>query len=367
MKQRLENLLEKNRFSSELDGFYTRLIRARLDKDDPIDITFRYFKPHSQPYYSVLRPVFLNQLSGAEVFSCFSPLLVRDGLLSLAYFFHRYPAPPAGDEDSFFIVNRRFAPFVPMAWKDHVAYYSLTPANTARQGLAEKNDVYLILTPIDERQCSLEFLRDRLQRLRDTLGARLPDMRFHVVTLLTTTMARDFQDVEAKSQYFFKSVMEIREHLGVNILSVSWDELQSRNLQDSHFLDLNEHDFYYSDSFVTHHLLSHGARPLQLDDSPPLTPELWIDASLYHGYGLYISEGDTDLDKKRRHVADELSRFLSTDLYRNEERAFIENPKSFFLGGLKFCPLSFETLIHSLAQELKKNCARVADSKHEKF
>lgn len=354
LKRRLETLLEKNRFSSELDGFYTRLIRARLDKDDPIDITFRYFKPHSQPYYSVLRPVFLNQLSGTETFSCFSPLLVRDGLLSLAYFFHRYPSPPVGDDDTLFIVNHRFAPFVPLAWKGHTTYYSLTSTPTGqREPFAQKNDVYLILTPIDERQCSLDFLRGRLRALREFFGARIPEMRFHVVTLLTTTMARDFQDVEVKSQYFFKCAMEIREHLGANIAAVSWDELQGKNIQGSCFLDLNEHDFYYSDSFVTHHLLSHGARPLRMDNNPRTTPGFWIDASLYHGYELYVPEAEPALEEKRRYVAAELSRFLSTDLYREEERAFIGNPKSFFLGGLKFCPLSFETLVHSLAGELR--------------
>lgn len=296
--------------------------------------------PHWIGYSSALTPVFLERMESLQLLDRLSPVLIRDGLLSLAYFFHRNPNPEALSSATVLFVNRRFAPFVPPAWASRIAYYALGRSCGAPSPARAVNDLFLVATILGERQCSLGHLRERLARARDFFAAGERETMVHVVPLVPRK--------EVREDLFFQYVMEIREAFGPAVQCLRWTDAREREVDGAYFVDLNEFDFFYTDSFVNHHFLSRGALPLSAGESPR-SDDLWVDASLCHGYALSWQGKEcrygSAVDLRR-----ELEEFTASDLYQEEQRDFDDHVEPFHMNR-KACPPSFESMVYSLARK----------------
>jgi hypothetical protein len=151
-REKLERLLfTKAPSVDELAQF--RAKEMWLREDDRTWEINGFLGPHAKAFFSTLRPLFLHQLKSVDVLSYFSPVLCKDGLLSLAHFFRHNPAPPSF-EDTLLLVNRKFSAFVPEPWLPRVAYYH--PVSLKAAATTETSEkVYFILSVIDEKQCSV--------------------------------------------------------------------------------------------------------------------------------------------------------------------------------------------------------------------
>jgi hypothetical protein len=151
---------------------------------------------------------------------------------------------------------------------------------------------------------------------------------------------------DAKTDYLFDLLGVLQKSLGPTLTPTRWSTIQETELAGSTFVDLNELDFYYSDSFVIHHFLSRGSRPFEHAGEPAFTPEFIVPASFHHAYGVsrHAPSGADSAELQAR-----MGRFLDSPLFCEEERAF--EPKDSFERGDKYGARSFEAMIYALARE----------------
>lgn len=347
--RKIADSIHAKRCSPEIDSLFSKFLL--VDQRDLRDRKPTFRLPHWLNYYSNLTPVFLEKIEDIDLLTNLSPLVIRDGILSLSYFFHRNPDPFRLGPESVLLVNRRFAAFIPTAWTSRVAYYSVERTEDAPGDRTEISDLYLILTAISERHCSHAFLRNELQKIRSMYGARLEQMRIHLLPLVHARCTRESLETEIQSELLITYAMEIRKQLGVDAHSVSWKEVQQSRLGGAGFVDFNEFDFYYSDSFVIQFFLNRGAVPV-LPRTEARAHGIFVPTSLCHG--LIVDDGGAS----HRHggspdLLAEIRNFVGTSSYLDEERAFdleVRSPKNLDLDA-KVCPRSFESLIYELARK----------------
>lgn len=293
---------------------------------------------HGQEYFSPLRPIFLQQLKAVEAISVFSPLMVRDGALSLARFFHRHPQPYSPKD--LLLIPGRLAAFVPERWLNSAAYYTLR----SRRALAPTAGlrIALILTAVDDRQCSLDFLRTSLRELHARYRTYRPV--WETVSLVADQVPFA-ETYDARGRWLLDAGRIIDQELGPSVRSLTPAELLSGSRRETVYADFNPLSFYLHDSYVTQRLLALGATPAfaerDLDESSQVVP-------LSFSHEIVISEyPPEDVAVARAHVQSEWDRYRHSSLTKEEEDEFSEDDIA--LGG-PLVPKSFVDLAFRLAQ-----------------
>jgi hypothetical protein len=136
--------------------------------------------------------------------------------------------------------------------------------------------------------------------------------------------------------------------LGSGVSPIGWKEFQKADLRKSAFVDLNELDFYYSDSHVIQHLLKNGSVPFSSGASDG-GDGLKLELSLSHHAWIEWEGAPADESgarAARKLVAD----FYSSDSFQEELATFLRDGLD--SGREKFVPLSFERMAYGLAREL---------------
>ena len=351
LKQKLQSLSG----SSDAESAYLRILNHPTERYDPLrlfrnhlkfepwDLWRHFLFPHSEEYFSKLLPSFCQQLVDRDTVKDFSPVVIRDGLLSLAWFFYKNPIPKqASSQGPYFLVHDRLAPFVPEAWSERVGTYRLTPHPDLLKNPPEPRELYLMISGLGERQASLSFIREKVRSLQ----VDVEKTQVYVVGITRPFAPDGFEEAEAVQTTFAQAILETQRQLGNSVQYLNWSQISKRALWGSRFLDLNEMNFYYSDSAVVQHLMRLGSLPLE---SEARVPDLWIPASLVHGYAITL---DPQVPTSVRNRVTQRLSFLKSDGYLTEEQAHQSNPKGPYISGGKFCPPSFELLVHSIGTEI---------------
>lgn len=84
--------------------------------------------PFSLKYYFEANPSFLNDYSSFEDMERYPLIMLRDGFVSLFFFFLRAPKPPEGFR-SILLIPDALARLVPTLWKSHCAFYRVNFLN----------------------------------------------------------------------------------------------------------------------------------------------------------------------------------------------------------------------------------------------
>ena len=325
--------------------FGSRTVWEREDQT-AIKLT-EFLSPHTETFFCSLRPVFLHQLkSGMDVISYFSPLLCKDGLLSLLQFFRIYPCPP-DSVGPLLLIHWMFAPFVPELWESKVAYYQAMP--DAWNSFSERiSDVYFILSIIDERQCSLSSIEKQLKNIKKIFEQKSYPQRFHAVMFISPAFSRTVQENDPRTEYCFRMVSLLQKTFELEINFVKWTDLLKADLRGTGFYDLNEMNFYYADSFVLNYFLSHGSVPICGYKNQP-SVDFKISASMYHSYG--ISKNGLSIDSEnKKALQKKMKDFLSSSFFLEEEARF--SFAEAYQRGEKQGALSFELMAYQLACEI---------------
>ncbi len=349
--------ISESLFSEQHLGSVERLAQFRRDdfwqKDDLWTAeSTKFLEPHSVPYFSPLCPLFFQQIKSIEVLDFFSPVLVRDGFLSLMDFFYRHPAPASTSptEGGVLVVNWRFAPFIPKAWSDRICFYENRSRRAPDATHAGSRVVLLLISAIDERQASLASIQRRLRELKHALEKTGATPKVKVISFFNRIYARTRVGTEDKSRYYFKILKLIHAEFGGHAEDASWDEVKNSDLHHSCFLDLNEHDFYYSDSAVTQHLLRSGAAALSWA-TPPAEPNHMVSLSLKHSCAIWTSPTALlNPESPGASASADGVAFLESNAHRSDRASF--SRKDSFERGEKGVPLSFEMAVFSLISTL---------------
>lgn len=346
-RQKVRQLVtDKASSMEELATFRAKALWLRNDK--LTKVINRFFEPHSKKFFSTLRPLFLHQLKSNDALAYFSPVLSRDGLCSLLYYFRRNPFPPSSDV--FLLINRRFAAFIPEAWRYHVGFYHVVPRAGRPVRRSDCKDVYLLLSPLGPRHCSLDYLRERLRAVKRSSVEEAQNVRFYVLAFFNQSALISGEKIDQRSRYFFELVSCVLQELGSAAEFMDWDRLLTRELEGSIFLDCNEFDLFYSESFVNQHFLSRGARSGATSGvKDPQAVE--VPLSFYHSYDISI-EGFPGNSATVATIQAQLTSFLRSSLYLEEE-AELEGATLEAREEVPF-PTSLEVLAHEL---MRSACA----------
>lgn len=302
----------------------------------------RFLDPHSKHYFSMLRPVFLHQLRSVQVLDVLSPVLARDGLLTLLHFFQRNTKPTG--ENVCLLLPPRMAPVVPEAWQKQVVYFTLE-SRVAPPAKGELKAFYIHFTIIDEKQASLDFIRARLKAVRNRLEHE-PNARVCFNVSYNRTAEKGQKGFDRKSAYFFEITKVIFNELGARPEYVTWEELKSESFSKSLFWDVNEFDFYYSDSFVSHFFLGKGSVAWGSREEGLKTFEE-IDCSLHHRFKV----GNFDVDPvMRKRIQGMIYDYHSIPSFRAENQAYARRPS--FGSHHKLTSPSFEAFALKVGREL---------------
>jgi len=303
--------------------------------------TAKFLYPHSEEYFSVLKPVFLHQIKSADVLSAYRPLLVRDGALGLLDFFLRYPAPP--DRDCHVFLHADLAWTVPAAWDASVAYYrvhSVSPLDAK-----QVNDVYLVVSVIDDKQCSLSQFSARLHAVKRFFADET--VRYHVTFLAAHVFGKNSTERDARSRLHFEMTRAALDVFGDDVDYVPWPEVQNRKLGASAFFEFNPRRFFYSDSFVTHQLLSKGGK--SFGQQTPERPVLNLPLSFTHYYSISAT-GREYGPGLFQEVRSEWDRYTMDPLFLRDVRSF--RTKRCFSGQVRYCAPAVESLAHHLVSKM---------------
>ncbi len=278
---------------------------------EPVRVPTRIPSPHMQGYLSPLRQRFLADLAPSILARGALPVLSRDGLLGLLDYFRWNPMPRAVDQ--LLLVNRRFAALVPEAWQESVAFYSHRVPTSRSRELRSAGELIVVFTVLDRAHASDVFVALMLGELKSFYGARLKHMRIRC--LLLNGIGPEV------AERGFNQMRALFRELGEQLELCTWKDLQQSRLHGTAFIDLNEHDFHYSDSAVVQYLLRSGSNPFH---GRPRSEscDFWVASSPFHGIQVDAG-GEPSFEAARGPALREMKAFLESSAFQldEEERA----------------------------------------------
>lgn len=344
-RARLERMLERIRLSrspGELSRFgrqtewMARSISSRK--------VTRFLHPHSEDYFSVLKPVFLHQLKSVDVLTNLAPVLARDGAVGLLDFFMRHPRPPSAD--TYLFVHYDLSWAVPEEWTGAVAYYRVAAEDDrASKALGNAGVVHLILSAINERHCGLADLTGAIEKLKSVFAGK--PIRLCLTMLQARIFGKDDFESDVRSEMSFVMTKHVLETFGPGVEYAPWSAIQKAELGQRVFAELNPRRFYFADSFVTHHFLGKGC--VLFGASLPEKDEVSLPLSFTHRYLLSV-RGRSYEPKTLDAVRNEWRDHANDSLFRRDVRGF--QAKDRFFGAARFCSPALEELAYALSTRI---------------
>lgn len=333
--QDIQHVISKNSMSIELLSLFRNrnLWSAETGKAQG---TLTFLSHHARPYFSPLRASFLFEFKSLEALTFFSPVLVRDGAMTLLHFFYKNPNPP---KNLFLIVQKKLKNLIPSSWRSHVLLYDIQ--NQCRALNSNKKILFLV-SSFGDRQNSLEYT----QKILKNIGLLNQDENIEIAICPVSSQNKEIALIQdALTTQYSESIFQIANSFGVSPKLTTVSNLNGKDLSDWLFVDLNEYSFYYSDSFLHHLLCLQGARPYNLETEDPAKTILSVPLSFYHDLKLYLN----DSSEYSGQIQNALTEFRNTPILHHEEAT--HNPEKISFQH-KICSPSFEDFAYHWSQTL---------------
>lgn len=240
--------------------------------------TLKWLGFHAEPYFSPFRPCFLFELDSTQSLEYFSPLQCRDGALTLLQFFFKNPLPLS--QDSLLLVQEKLENLIPPQWQSQCLLYKKVAKPRATKTTAPRK-LILMNSALGSKHCSHNFLEKFLQSSAEQVS------RFDQICFVNFASYNldgpGTRDSMVKHQ--FENFLQVSKNFSGKIELKSPLDFISEDLSNSSFLDLNEFNFYYSDSAFEDLILCRGASPLQSRERAGALYH--SDLSFYHQIQLF--------------------------------------------------------------------------------
>ena len=273
MSLNISSIIERNYndFSSVLAKKSNWMEMDFLDKK-----ILSYTRPHSEDTYNPFRmSTFLYHFKKTEWFNFFPILMIRDGHLSILHFFYNHPEPK--DINTIFILPYSARNIIPPAWQDQCLIYQIKRDDD--YVLDKAKNLYLT-TSVSSDLYELEYIEKCLQ-LASKKALPLYGLFFR-------HEAFGEESIDTNDNHDYTFLNKLNSLTNQTIELVDWKKTQNSDLSHSSFMNLNQNNFWYNDSSVSHLFLSQGAKPLNNKTYPfeKYNKETDIKISQYHFYHL---------------------------------------------------------------------------------
>lgn len=266
---------------------------------------------HSKRYFSPLRTAFLFEIKSLAALTYFSPLLVRDGALTLLKFFYDNPQP--SNETLILIINDKLKTLVPANWVNNVLTYKFN-SDKAFNYSSDKIKILFFNSQFGQKHCSMEFISTLFCDLR--AKAKNNNFEIYFSSFFSENPEGILVRNELAKHHFELFTETLRLFNSLPIIKTP-DEFESENFTDFLFCDLNEFSFYYSDSYFYHSLLSHGAIDFTNSTSDSL-PLVTIPLSNYHKIEIFeLAKTDSNIMSAKK-IQNLLSAFRDSKVFSEE-------------------------------------------------
>lgn len=291
-----------NSANEETNIFNRKSMWCEVDRVD--EKYGEFLRPHSTPYFSRLRPFFSYEIKSLDSLNQFTHVLLRDGLVFLLKFFQRFPDP--GHLQTILLCHKDLAWVVPESWQGQFQYYErvqqLDSHLVSSENGVVKNLLILDLHSLDE--------------FRENLEKKILPFKGEKIELLSFYNIMRGEDID---NYDRAEILEFKEELSKHFSSIeniSWSELQGGS--HYHFLNLNEEGVFYRDSFVSHTLLSSGAKDIRARKVETLEGGDLVSVSPYHSFFISDKAEENNDSKAKRDQLFKILKFPSGDMFLSE-------------------------------------------------
>lgn len=295
---------------------------------------------HSNKYFSPFCAAFLFEMKSLGALSYFSPLVVRDGALTLLKFFYDTPKPI--NSSTLLIVNDALKNLIPTSWANNVLTYKLT-SNKKFDYTRDKIKILFLNTQLGKNHCTLKHIANIFTQLRT-----------HAKTATFETYFSSFLSYNSESLLVRGELAKHDNELLLEILNIfksvpiikSPNDILSDDFSDFLFCDLNEFSFYYSDSCFYHSLLTQGASALTHNhaDTEPLVK---IPLSFHHSIEVFELPKTNMFLHNSQKTQNHLDTFRESKFLSHE--ASHHKPEKFCFADKICCP-SFEDMAYDLVK-----------------
>jgi hypothetical protein len=299
-----------------------------------VKVTQELLGVHYRPYFSPFRAAFLFEMKPQSIIR-FSPVLARDGALTLLHFFYQNPLPM--DPAVRILVNRSLLSLVPRAWRKNILPYGLVDKSPQKETQTFK--VIFVLFGLGLKQSRMAYVEKQIE----TVMAKAQGRKMEVQCLTVWSGIEETAPIRDElNRHQNEILVEIASRTGCRPLNRTIKELEMSHLTDWHFCDLNEFNFFYADSYLTHFFYSHGASPVGKNETFHGEALLQIPLSFYHDLRVdmyQISESSDEI------VDQAFSDFNSSYILKSEILNY--KPEKFTFKD-KLCTPSFEEFAYWL-------------------
>lgn len=306
--------------------------RSAWNQEDTLDEKYlEFLAPHSQSYFSRLRPIFSFEVKSLTSLNAFSHILFRDGVLHLLRFFQRFPEPKG--LMSKVLIHENLGSLIPKAWCEHILFYRVQ----AQERFVQKENLFLHIS-FSQYQSDKESIKNLRMILEQVRG------KIFVITGLNILRGEDFLNYDRS--FAFEQSHQLFAGLDIEFIDFknSSDPL-SLYQERSNFLVFNPYQYWFSDSYLEHHFLSNGIIPLQQET---MSGD-YVALSPHHGM-VIATEG-----KKSSMIKETLFEQLHYpcgELFKNEPRVD-RNIEDYF--KVSYTSQAFEKMSFDMAKKIAKD------------
>jgi hypothetical protein len=241
-----------------------------------------YLSPDSDPYFSLLNPVFSLELAYEPGrMKAMKVLSLRDGVMPLLKYFAFNPEP--NSESNILIIDDYLSSLVPPIWREKVILrryqHDLEEGNASQK----RNKILFLISPISEN-----FSTDTFEKEINSLSELVCDQDELLVYFSLARLRGDGQAQKSES-LGYKLLLKIRDRFPTNKLNIlSWSEYSVMDMGKINFHIINPLKYYFTDSFLQHDISQRGGKPL-ISNEANTTEAYFYKISFNHGFLLHQS------------------------------------------------------------------------------
>lgn len=306
---------------------------------------------HAERYFSPYCSAFLFEMKSLHAITYFSPLIVRDGAMSLMKFFYDNPQPPS--ESTLVGINDSLRGLVPSAWIKNVFTYKIR-SNKKFNYSCDKIKILLLNTQLGPNHCTKEYLSRLYSKIKTKTSSNSFEIHY------SSFLSQNSEDLSVRgdlAKHHDELLIEVLRTFQSAPVVKSPNELKFNDYSDFLFCDLNEFHFYYSDSYFYHSLLQQGAIGFD-DESDSSEAIVKIQLSPYHEIHFFILQKKDTPDCPSQKIEDLLNKFRNFKTLQKIEAEYKPNDISF---ANKICTQSFEDFAYEVVKTYHANSSSGAN------